>query len=144
MNESNNGRTRKRLRKNEKKGDGSSQTEGDKKKELKGILTSLILLEEQERREQEELDKASEQDKLSLDANHKKKKTMLEYYSNIEDYYSDVEESERIKRKKSRAMAGAVAVSAASDGLEKVQMDKGLKSGAAGGPPAPATSDGCG
>ncbi|KAI4316500.1 hypothetical protein L6164_024480 [Bauhinia variegata] len=139
MNESNNGSTRKRRRKNEKNRDdpdGSSQKEGDKKKEWKGILTSLILLEEQEKHEQEELDKATEEDKLSLDANHKKKtKAMSEYYSNLEDYYSHVEESERIMRKKSRVVAGAVAVAAASDGLEKVQMDKGLKSGAAGGGP---------
>ncbi|KAF7830444.1 protein ALP1-like [Senna tora] len=106
MNEptNNSSSARKRRRKNEKAG-------GD-------------VLDEQEKHDQEELDRVSEEEKLSLEANHKKTtKTMLEYYSNLEDYYNEVEESERIRRKKSRAMAG-----------EKVQMDKVLKSGAGGGP----------
>ncbi|KAI9106567.1 hypothetical protein K1719_022095 [Acacia pycnantha] len=138
MNETNSSVTRKRRRKNDKPGDGddddSTQNQGTKKKELSGILTSLLLLEEQQKRDQEELDRVSEEEKLSLEANHKKKtKAMLEYYTNIQDYYDDAEESERIKRKKSRAMAGAVAVAAASDGLEKVHTDKVLKAGAGGG-----------
>ncbi|KAK4277321.1 hypothetical protein QN277_015336 [Acacia crassicarpa] len=139
MNETNSSVTRKRRRKNDKPGDGdddddSIQNQGTKKKELSGFLTSLLLLEEQQKRDQEELDRASEEEKLSLEANQKKKtKAMLEYYTNFQDYYDDAEESERIKRKKSRAMAGAVAVAAASDGLEKVHTDKVLKAGAGGG-----------
>ncbi|XP_028807053.1 protein ALP1-like [Neltuma alba] len=138
MNETGSSVTRKRRRKNDKPADGddddSVQNQGTKKKELSGILTSLLLLEEQQKRDQEELDRVSEEEKLSLEANHKKKtKAMLEYYTNLRDYYDDVEESERIKRKKSRAMTGAVAVAAASDGLEKVQTDKVQKAGAGGG-----------
>lgn len=137
MNETNSSATRKRRRKNDKPGggdDGSIQNQGTKKKELTGILTSLLLLEEQQKRDQEELDRVSEEEKLSLEANHKKKtKVMLEYYTNLQGYYDDVEESERIKRNKSRAMTGAAAVAAVSDGLEQIHTDNVLKAGAGGG-----------
>lgn len=145
MNESSNTSvTRKRRRKNEKPGDDDGgggnndsiqNNEESKKKELSGILTSLLLLEEQQKHDQEELERVSEEEKVSLEANHKKKKkALLEYYNNLQDYYEDVEESERVKRKKSRVMAGTVAVAAASDGLEKVNFsEKLMKSGASGG-----------
>ena len=140
MNEPNNSSNRKRRRKNERnlEDDGdSAEKQGNKKKELKGIFTSLLLLEEQDKHDQEELGQAAEDDKQSSEANHKKKtKAMLEYYSSFQDYYNEVEESETIKHKKSKVMAGAVAVAAASEGLENAHTDKGLKSGAAGGTPA--------
>ncbi|KAF2304324.1 hypothetical protein GH714_029928 [Hevea brasiliensis] len=77
-----------------------------------------MLLNEQEKRDQEEQNKASSEEKQSLEENHKKKaRTMVEYYSNLQDYSTEIEETERIKRKKSRAVAAAVAISAASNGL---------------------------
>ncbi|KAJ9183611.1 hypothetical protein P3X46_007438 [Hevea brasiliensis] len=126
MNESNT--TRKRQRKDRQESDGedtNSFEEGNntsisnkKRKELKGIITSWMLLEEQEKCDQDEQNKATCEEKQLLEANHKKKtRTMVEYYSNIQDYYTEIEETDRMKRKKSRAIAGAVAVSAASNGL---------------------------
>ncbi|KAJ7958383.1 Harbinger transposase-derived nuclease [Quillaja saponaria] len=142
-NDTHNSNTKKRRRKDKNDGDDgdadSYEKEGNsrnkKKKEFKGILTSILLLEEQEKHDQEELDKASKEEFFLLETNHKlKTKAMVEQYSNLQDYYTEVEESERIKRKKSRVMAGAVAMAAASDGLEKVQIDhKGLKPGGTAG-----------
>ncbi|KAH7574404.1 hypothetical protein JRO89_XS03G0292300 [Xanthoceras sorbifolium] len=90
--------------------DDEDEDKGRKKKDLKGILTSLLLLEEQEKGDQEEQNRASSEDKSFLDENHRKKtRTMLDYYSNLQDYYTEVEQTDRIKRKKSRVLAASVA-----------------------------------
>ncbi|XP_021608610.1 protein ALP1-like [Manihot esculenta] len=126
MNESNN--SRKRQRKNMKEsddGDTNSFEEdsnntfsNQKKKQLKGIITSLMLLDEQEKCDEEDQNRASCEEKQLLEANYKKKsRTMVEYYSNVQDYYTEIEETDRMKRKKSRAIAGAAAISAAANGL---------------------------
>ncbi|KAK7351290.1 hypothetical protein VNO77_10616 [Canavalia gladiata] len=96
--------SRKRRKKDE---DGSTQKK-KKKKELKGIFTSLLFLGAQEKREEEE--EEEEKEKLfSIETNPKKKKKkkkkkkdndMIEYYSNLDDYCSEVEESDPSKRKK--------------------------------------------
>ncbi|XP_050220275.1 protein ALP1-like [Mercurialis annua] len=100
-----------------------------KTKDLKGIITSLVLLEEQEKFDELETNQASYEEKQLLEANHSKKTgTMVEYYSNLQDYYSEAEETDSFKRKKSRAVANAaVAVSAASTG------GGGAKQGGGGG-----------
>lgn len=137
----NNNSTRKRQRKDEEDGDSDAQKEPDKKKDLKGIFTSLLLSEEQEKRDQEELDRASKEEKLLFESSHKNKtKAMVEYYSNLQDYYTEAEEVDRTNRKKSRLMAGAVAVAvadSASDGLEKTDKTekRGGNSGGGGGGP---------
>ena len=143
---------RKRRRKNEDDDDddddgdddGSSNNNNNnnnkrskkKKEELKGILTSILLLDEQEKLEQQQNNKVSEEEKFSLETNHKKKtKAMLHYYSNLDEYYSHVEESERVKRKKSRGMARAVAVAVAAcerEGEGGGGSAEGGKSGAGG------------
>ena len=153
MNDPNNGATaiRKRRRKNEDDGDdddddgstnNNEEEEGTnnnnkskkKKKELKGILTSLLLLDEQEKLDHQHLNKVYEEEKLSVDNHHKKKtKAMVQYYSNLDEYYNQVQESERVKRKKSRNMACAVAVAAASEGVEKAGSERVNKSGVGGG-----------
>ena len=97
--------------------DGPTQptTKKKKTKELKGILTSFLFLDAQEKRDHDEDHKLSEEDKLSMESNHRKKNTaMLGYYSDLDHYYTEVEESERIKRKKSRGTAAAVATTAAA------------------------------
>ncbi|XP_061355888.1 protein ALP1-like [Gastrolobium bilobum] len=155
-NNNNSATTRKRRRKNNEDDDGSSSNNNNnnnnqeeeeeegtnkknrnnkkKKEELKGIITSLLILDEQENHDNEQHNKVSEEEKLSLDTNHKKKtKAMLQYYSNLDGYYNQVVESERVKRKKSRNMASAVAVAAAAcEGLEEGESE-GVKSGGGGG-----------
>ena len=115
---SDNGSTRKRRRKDE-----SEEEEEPRKKGVKGIVTSLLLLDEEEKHEQEELESASNDDKMLFDDNHKKKtRAMLDFYSNFQDLNSEVEESKRLTRKKSRATAGVVVVAAtASDELKKIK-----------------------
>ncbi|KAK7261018.1 hypothetical protein RIF29_27321 [Crotalaria pallida] len=86
-----------------------------RKKELKGIITSLLLIEEQEKLDNKHFEEVSKEEKKSLDTNHKSKtKAMLQYYSNMDDYYNKVQESEHVKRKKTRSMASAVAAAAAA------------------------------
>ncbi|KAH7523840.1 protein ALP1-like [Ziziphus jujuba] len=135
---SDNGNTRKRRRKDGNDADDDSpEKEDDKTTGLKGIVTSILLLDEQEKHDQEQLDKASNDDKLSLDENHKKKtRAMFDYYSNFQYCNSEVEESERLKRKKSRAMSSAVAVAAASDGLEKIKSGSAGSAATGSGPAA--------
>ncbi|MBA0744889.1 hypothetical protein Gogos_007491 [Gossypium gossypioides] len=95
--------------------DSCSTDNEPKKKDLNGIVTSLLLLEEQEKRDHEEQNEASNEEKLILESNHKRKtRTMLEFYTNLQDYYSEIDETDRVKRKKSRTMAASVAVAAVS------------------------------
>ncbi|CAL0327140.1 unnamed protein product [Lupinus luteus] len=118
--------TRKRRRKNSDAGDGK------KNKEVKGILTSLLFLDEQEKHDELELQKISEEEKKSIESNHRKKKNaMFGYYSNLDDYYSDVEESEQIKRKKSRGVARAALV-AVTGATEDGADSRDAKSGGGG------------
>ncbi|CAN6539638.1 unnamed protein product [Malus baccata var. baccata] len=95
-----------------------------KKKDLKGIIASLSLLEEQEKQDERDHDRASNDDASLIEETHKERnKAMLEYYSDLQECYSEVEESETMKRRKSRSAACAVvvtaAVSAEADGVEK-------------------------
>lgn len=134
MNDSANGSAGKRNRQEEADEDDDSMGENGPGKVLKGLVTSLLLLDEQEKCEQEEHDRASMEAKLSLEVNHRKKtKAMVDFYSEVQDYYSEVEESDRMKRKKSRLAADSVAVAAASDGLQKIESDKSAKRGGDGG-----------
>lgn len=133
---SNTSRKRQRRDEEEEDGDSDAEKEVNKTREFKGILTSLLLLDEQQKRDQEEMDRASKEEKLFLDSNHKSKtKAMVEYYSNLQDYYTEAEELDRTKRKKSRLVAGAVVAAAASEGLEKIDKigKRGSNSGAGGG-----------
>lgn len=110
--------------------DDDDDDEGVKKKDLKGIITSLLLLEEQEKGDREVRRKESTEDKSFFEANHKKKtKSMLDYYSNLQDYYTEIQETERVKRKKSRVLANSVATITA---IADSQAEKAGKSGSGG------------
>ncbi|XP_022754677.1 protein ALP1-like [Durio zibethinus] len=90
--------------------DSCSSDHETKKKDLNGIITSLLLLEEQEKRDLEEQNEASDEEKSILESTHKRKtRTMFEFYSNLQDYCSEIDETDRIMRKKSRTMAASVA-----------------------------------
>ncbi|XP_040999044.1 protein ALP1-like [Juglans microcarpa x Juglans regia] len=124
-----NGNTKKRQRRDkEGDGDGDAEKEADKKKGFKGILTSFLLLEEQEKQDHEESERASKEGRLFFESNNKNKtEAMVEYYSNVQDYYVQADELQQTKGSKSRLMAGAVAAAAASasDGFEKIgKIDK--------------------
>ncbi|XP_022750070.1 protein ALP1-like [Durio zibethinus] len=91
--------------------DGNCSSDHEtKKKNMSGIITSLLLLEEQVKRDHEEQNVASDEVKSILESAHKRKtSTMLEFYSNLQDCYSETDEVNSVKRKKSRAMAFSVA-----------------------------------
>ena len=139
MKDSNNNNSKKRQRKLEDEGaeaeDGDSDKELNKSnnnkktknnntrkkktttKDLKGILSSYILLEEEEKQEQEELDRDANEERLFIDSNHRKKtKQMVDYYySNIQDYCTELDHLDQTSRKKSRlSVPGAVATVAAA------------------------------
>ncbi|KAI5393579.1 hypothetical protein KIW84_060632, partial [Lathyrus oleraceus] len=132
---------RKRRRKNEGGGGDDGDEDDDKgsvsinngenkkhkKEELKGILTSILLLDEQEKQEIDNSRRVSEDEKFSLETNHKKKtKAMSEYFSNLDDCFSQVEESERVKRKNSRNMSNSVVFAAAcSESFEEESSERG-------------------
>ncbi|KAE9587890.1 putative harbinger transposase-derived nuclease domain-containing protein [Lupinus albus] len=98
-----------------------------KKKELKAILTSLLLVEQQEKLDQQHFNEVSKEEKKSLDTNHKNKtKAMLQYCSYMDDYYNQVQESDHVKRKKTRSMASTVAVASAAVSEEGFDSKEGV------------------
>ncbi|PRQ27997.1 putative harbinger transposase-derived nuclease domain-containing protein [Rosa chinensis] len=121
--------TAKKRRRKTADDDGPPGKQG-KMKDLKGIITTLSLLEQQEK---EDLDRASNDDKSFAEEKQKqttKTKAMVEHYSDLQGYYSDVEESETVNRKKSRnAATAAVAAAAAVDASEKGAKPGGSGSG---------------
>ncbi|XP_057540033.1 protein ANTAGONIST OF LIKE HETEROCHROMATIN PROTEIN 1-like [Amaranthus tricolor] len=117
-NQSNNG-GRKRRRKN---GNGVSENDNVEQKQQpnnKGskemMITSFLLLEEQEKQEKQEWDEFSHQEKSKFETNHKKKtQAMLDYYSNMQNHYVGLEETNTIRRKRSRAVANSAVVGASA------------------------------
>ncbi|OVA04472.1 Harbinger transposase-derived nuclease [Macleaya cordata] len=105
----------------EPKADFENKKKKMKKTEvLKELLTSFILLDEQEKSDQQEWDKISQHESSLLDSNHKKKtQTMLDYYSDFQDYYSDLEESDRFLIQQSRLSVNKIATQIAANPKSK-------------------------
>ncbi|KAM1012865.1 hypothetical protein ACFX13_043644 [Malus domestica] len=119
MNENGNGNARKRRRKDSGGGE-------KKKKELKGVVASLSLLEEEEKQDEREHDRASNDDASFIQEKHTERtKAMLDCYSNFQECSSEVEESETMKRRKSRSAAVSAAVVTAAVSTEADGADKG-------------------
>ncbi|OWM63366.1 protein ALP1-like [Punica granatum] len=105
-----------------------------KKRDLKGIITSLSLLEDQEKEDLREREVAAVEERQLLENNYRKKsRATADFYSNVEDYYAETDELDRTRRKKSRALAGAVAAGIAEEGVLKKSEKGGKKSGGEGG-----------
>ncbi|CAA2974580.1 Hypothetical predicted protein [Olea europaea subsp. europaea] len=86
---------------------------GVKTKELKEILTSLILLEDQEKNEQGEFAKANREERIQFEENQKKKTcTMMDYYSKFQESYRNLDQIDGVRRRKTRANALAAAIGA--------------------------------
>ncbi|KAJ0533003.1 putative harbinger transposase-derived nuclease domain-containing protein [Helianthus annuus] len=84
-----------------------------KTKGLKEILSSLILIEEQEKTEKIEWEKAQEEDKMLLEENYKKRtKAMMDYQSGLVQFDEELDQSSRVRNRKSRAVTNAAVVSA--------------------------------
>lgn len=101
-------------RKRQRKDDEVSDKEETKKTALRDILTSLILLDEQEKEEKEGWVMEAQQDKSLFEANHKQKtRATSEYYSQLQNHYSDVDKLDTSRTKRARRSASASAAAAA-------------------------------
>ncbi|KAK3210442.1 hypothetical protein Dsin_015148 [Dipteronia sinensis] len=103
-------------------GDGGGGGGGDlqdlKKSPWSDILTSLILLDEEEKREQEQWSVDSQQDKALFQQNQKRKSQAVdEYHNQLEDHYTqlDVMDHQRTKRSRSAAASAVVVTAVASE-----------------------------
>ncbi|GAB2223568.1 hypothetical protein Droror1_Dr00017709 [Drosera rotundifolia] len=117
----------KKSNKRRKKENGDKQSR-EKKKVLKGVITSLLLIDGEERRSaNEECNEIALQEKTLFEATQMKEKdAMLGYYSGIQDYYDHgIVTDQKLKRKRSRA-AAISAVSAAVSGVEFVDESRGV------------------
>ncbi|KAI5669668.1 hypothetical protein M9H77_19521 [Catharanthus roseus] len=97
---------------------------GVKTKELKEIITSLILLEEQEKRDQVEFEKEEQDEKLFFDSNHEKKaKVMLDYYSQLQEYHKETDLKDGVRKRKGRANNGMVAANLTAAVADAAELD---------------------
>lgn len=102
--------------------------DGVKTKELKEIITSLILLDEQEKRDQEEFEREEKEEKLFFDTNQERKaREMLDYYSQLQEYQKESDLKDGVRKRKGRAnnvlTATALTAAAAADAVEHDSKD---------------------
>nr|XP_043627666.1 protein ANTAGONIST OF LIKE HETEROCHROMATIN PROTEIN 1-like [Erigeron canadensis] len=83
-----------------------------KTKGLKEIITSLLLIEEQDKIEKQTWDDAQEQDKVMFQENHNKKtKAMLDYRNELQELDEVIDETHRVRKRKARAATNAALAS---------------------------------
>ncbi|KAF5458810.1 hypothetical protein F2P56_022812 [Juglans regia] len=98
--------------------DGGDNDE-TKQSGLKEILTSLVLLNEEEKQAQELWVSEAQQDKALFETTHKQKtRVMNDYHSQLQNHYSDLEQldSSRIKRTRRSAVSAAATVAVENAG----------------------------
>ncbi|XP_008809298.2 protein ALP1-like [Phoenix dactylifera] len=84
-----------------------------KKRSIAKLLTSLAVLDAQEESDRRASDEAARRDLSLLQANHRRKsQAMLEYYSRLQDHFSDLDDSDSIRSENSRLAASATAAAA--------------------------------
>ncbi|GAB4837067.1 hypothetical protein Ancab_039550 [Ancistrocladus abbreviatus] len=110
----------KRKRKKKDAGQVVVEEKQESEKGLKEVITSLFLIEEEEKCDEETWENDVQQERSDFEANQKKKKqAMLDYYSSFQNYHDELNETDRIRRKRSRVAASSVASSAVSEITEK-------------------------
>ncbi|KAL6531588.1 hypothetical protein OROMI_027951 [Orobanche minor] len=96
---------------------GGDEEKDEKKVKTRGlneIITSLILLDDQEKTDIEELDVASHDEKLQLDENYSKRtRAMMDYYSKLQEYHGDADRVDDTRKRKSKTNAFAATNAAA-------------------------------
>ncbi|KAK2980122.1 hypothetical protein RJ640_019545 [Escallonia rubra] len=127
-------RRQKRKAKDGNAGGNDGEKPGGVVKKTKGlteIITSLLFLEDQEKSDKAESDKTQQEEELLLEQNHKKKeRVMLDYYSKTQDCHGDLERSDGVRKRKSRAAtAGAVAAAVVADSSGQNGGDTGPVNG---------------
>ncbi|XP_021772421.1 protein ANTAGONIST OF LIKE HETEROCHROMATIN PROTEIN 1-like [Chenopodium quinoa] len=96
------------------------QQPSDKKETKEMMITSYLLLEDQEKQEKEEWEEFADQEKFDFEAIHKEKtQAMLDYNSNLQSSYEGLDETDRLRQKRSRKAVNSAMVVAASEMIEK-------------------------
>lgn len=105
--------------KDNEEGEEESAIKIKKKKALTELVSSLLMLEEEEKTENEEWDREFQEEKNLFDDNHKRKtEATIQYYSQLQNLYSDLEQSDRIRTKRARLAAASAAAAAAEDSAQ--------------------------
>lgn len=102
--------------KNSNEGNGKGRKDDDELKKTWGdIVTSLMLLDDEEKRDKEQLWVESQQQRTLFESNHKRKnRVMNDYYTGLQDHYTELELMDQSRTKRSRRAASAVSVSVAA------------------------------
>ncbi|GFQ02627.1 putative nuclease harbi1 [Phtheirospermum japonicum] len=141
MNEKQQQQQRKRRRRDNSQNDVVPDKEEDDEKKVKTkglnqIITSLILLDDQEKTDIQELDKSNHDEKLQFDENHSRKtRAMMDYYSKLQDYHRDAERvDDDTRRRKSNSSAFAAVATAAFAADDPAAAASDTPTAAPGGP----------
>ncbi|KAL8498932.1 hypothetical protein ACS0TY_022043 [Phlomoides rotata] len=135
----NENKQQRRIRRKGNQSDGVVIPDAEKQVKVKGlneIITSLVLLEDQEKDDLEEEGKANQEEMVQYQENHsKRKRELMEFRTEFEGENKDAERAEGARRRKSKgnsfAAAATVAVASAS-GEDSVSASD--KAPATGGP----------
>lgn len=117
----------------EEAGIEDEEKQGVKTKGLKEILTSLLLIEEQDKSEKQDYDQAQEQDRFMIEENHKKKtKVMLDYKNELQQLDHVLDQTHHVRKRKSRAATNAAVAAATAASVISPDSDNNQAIGPAG------------
>ncbi|CAN6974367.1 unnamed protein product [Brassica oleracea var. botrytis] len=114
-------------------GDVETTPSHDTKNNLKGFFTSLLLMEEHEKQDQEARSAASRRELSELQSNYRKRaRTMSEYYSDLNAHYEENGDIKTKKPRASRASRAVACVSAAATECSEMESSEITGSGSIG------------
>ncbi|KAH0888086.1 hypothetical protein HID58_050515 [Brassica napus] len=114
-------------------GDVETTPAHDTKNNLKGFFTSLLLMEEHEKQDQEARSAASRRELSELQSNYRKRaRTMSEYYSDLNAHYEENGDIKTKKPRASRASRAVACVSAAATECSEMESSEITGSGSIG------------
>jgi len=116
MNNNNNSNNKKRRRKDDDdEEENEFDNEGLKKNAWREILTSLIMLDEEEKQEHEQWAAESQQDWAFIQSKNKREnQAMNDYHSNLNQHYTELDNLDRSTTKRARRSASVAAAAAAT------------------------------
>ncbi|KAF3546092.1 hypothetical protein DY000_02000494 [Brassica cretica] len=114
-------------------GDVETTPSHDTKNNLKGFFTSLLLMEEHEKQDQEARSAASRRELSELQSSYRKRaRTMSEYYSDLNAHYEENGDIKTKKPRASRASRAVACVSAAATECSEMESSEITGSGSIG------------
>lgn len=86
----------------------------NKAKGMNEIITSLVLLEDQEKNDLQEEEEANQEEMLQFEENHsKRKREMMDYYSDLQHFHTDSQRVQGARNRKAKANSFAATSAAA-------------------------------